>query len=373
MIQFRFVYFLVLVFSLTIIFISCSSKRKKEADRQQKDGGEKRPPLRADAYIVKTQTVFDNIEMSGTIVANETTEIHPEVSGLITRLYFKEGSHVGRGALLAKLNDADLQAQRRKLAVQLKIAQQNENRSAQLLKIQGISRQDYDMRLLEVNNIRADLSIISTEIAKTQVRAPFSGKLGLKLISPGAYVTPQTTLTTISQTSNLKIDFTVPEKYSNRLKLGQYINFKTGGSDRNYTARISATESSVAETTRSLQVRAAVQGNQAGLTPGNFAKVQLSFEPDENAIVVPSQAILPQARGKKVYRYENGTAKFVDVVTGVRDSSNVQITSGLKAGDTILITGLLSLKPDAKVMLGKVVNGTSAPAAQDTSARASMR
>ncbi len=352
--------FLVLILSFSFL-ISCSSKRKNEAQAQQNAGP--RPPTRADAFVVQTQTLTDKIEISGSIVANEATAIHPEVAGRITNIYFREGSYVGKGALLAKLNDADLQAQRRKLSVQLQIARQNENRSAQLLKIEGISRQDYEMRLLEVNNIQADLAIISTQIAKTSVRAPFSGKLGLKLVSPGAYVSPQTPITTISQTSNMKIDFTVPEKYSNKIKNGQVVNFKVEGSNRNYTAKVSATESSLAESTRSLKMRATVVGEQAGLTPGNFAKVSISFDPDKNAIVIPAQAIIPQARGKKIYKYENGIARFVDVTTGVRDSAYVQITEGLKAGDTILVTGLLSLKPDAKVTIRNIVNSTSQSAA----------
>lgn len=356
----RFTFLFLLVITITT---SCSSERKKEAQAQQRAGGEKRPPLRADGFVVKTQTVTDQIEISGTIVANEATEIHPEVSGLITALYFREGAYVKKGAALAKLNDADLQAQRRKLEVQLKIAQQNENRSEQLVKIGGISRQDYELRLLEVNNIRADLAIVNTNIAKTVIRAPFSGKLGLKNVSPGAYVTPASVITTISQMTGLKIDFTVPEKYSNRVSLGQYVNFRTDGSNRTYTARVSATASSVTENTRSLATRATVIGDQTGLTPGNFAKVRLSFEPDENAIVVPTQAVIPQARGKKVYLYQNGQAKFVDVTTGVRDSSMVQILSGLKPGDTVLVTGLLSLRPDAKVTLNRIVNA-SGPVAQ---------
>lgn len=346
---------LILFFSLFILFFTyCSSDRKKEAEAQKKTP--ERPPSKTDVFVVQTQTILNKLEIPGTLMANEETAIHPEVAGNLTAIYFREGAYVGKGALLAKLNDADLRAQLNKLSVQLKIAQQNENRSSQLMKIQGISQQDYEMSLLQVNTIKADMAIMNTQIAKTNVRAPFSGKLGLKMVSPGAFVSSQTPITTISQTTQMKIDFTVPEKYANKIKPGQFVNFTIEGSGKAYTAKITATEGSVAETTRSLQVRASVQGDHVGLTPGNFAKITLNFDPDNNAIVVPSQAIIPQARGKKVYLYQNGTAKFVDVVTGVRDSVSVQITSGLKAGDTVIITGLLSLKPDAKVSIGKVVN-----------------
>ncbi len=187
--------------------------------------------------------------MPGTLLANETTEIHPEVSGRVVQLNISEGRFVSQGTVLAKLYDGDLQAQLRKLEVQLNIAQKTEERQAQLLKIQGISQQDYDLSLLNVNNIKADIEIIKTSIAKTAIHAPFSGRLGLKNISQGAYITPQTVITTISQTDQLKLDFTVPEKYTDRIKNGQIVNFTVQGKDKQYNAKVMATEVSVAETT----------------------------------------------------------------------------------------------------------------------------
>jgi membrane fusion protein, multidrug efflux system len=350
-----------LILLSSILFFSCGdSDRKKEAQQQQR-GGSQRPPVRAEAITVSTSTLLDNIEIPGSIVANETTEIHPEVSGLITRIYFKEGSYVSKGSILFKLNDADLQAQLRKLQVQQRIARSNESRSSELLKIGGISRQDYDAAQLQTSNTSADIAIIQTQIAKTVIRAPFSGKVGFRLVSVGAYVSPATVMTTLSQTNNLKLDFTVPEKYIPQIKSGQFVNFTVEGMDKKYTGRIVASESNITENTRTLQVRAAVQGDASGLTPGGFAKVTLNFEPDPNAIVIPTQAIIPQARGKKVYVFQGGVAKFIDVETGIRDSSTVQITKGLKVGDTVLLTGLLSLRPEGKVVLSKLNNKPVAP------------
>lgn len=370
----RFSYMLIRSFAYTLVASSllltaCGSERKKEVTVQQQNAG-KRPPVRADAYIVGTSVLLDKIEVPGSIVANETTEVHPEVAGRIVRVYFSEGAYVRKGALLAKLNDDDLQAQKRKLQVQLQIAKQNEDRSSELLKIQGISRQDYDATVLQVSNINADLAIIQAQIEKTNVRAPFTGKVGFKMVSDGAYVSPASTITTISQTSQLKIEFTIPEKYISRVHNGQYVNFQVEGNNRNYAARVSASEPNISASTRTLQVRANVQGDQGGLTPGNFARVTVNFAPDNEAIMVPSQAIIPQARGKKVYLYQGGIAKFVDVETGLRDSSRVQVLSGLNPGDTVLITGLLSVKPDAKVTLNQVVNGTGKASADSAQAPA---
>ena len=340
--------------AFVLLFLAaCGEKTKKiepgtGANRQQM-------VMAVDAYIAKSEPFAENIEVPGSVIANEATEIHPEVSGRIVRLNVAEGRQVAKGALIAKLYDADLQAQLKKLQVQLQIAKTNEERSAQLLKIQGISKADYDASLLNVNNINADIEIIRTDISKTEIRAPFNGKLGLKNISEGAYVTPATIIAVINQTGQLKLDFTVPEKYTGQIKMGQIVNFSYEGSAKNYAAKVIATESAVAENTRSLKVRSIVQTKDDKLLPGAFAKVRLSFDPNPNTILVPTQAVLPQARGKKVILYNNGIATFQDVTTGIRDSARVQIMEGLKAGDTVVVTGLLSLRPEGKIRINKII------------------
>lgn len=154
----------------------------------------------------------------------------------------------------------------------------------------------------------------------------------------------------------LKLDFTLPEKFTSKLQTGQLVSFTTEGNNKIYKAKVIATESGMQEDNRSLQVRSIVMNNDGDLLPGAFAKVKLDFEPDPNAIMIPSQSILPQARGKQVVVYNGGTIKFVNIETGLRDSSDVQVLNGLKPGDTIITTGLMSLKPNGKVVLNKVKN-----------------
>ncbi|MBL7747877.1 MAG: efflux RND transporter periplasmic adaptor subunit [Chitinophagaceae bacterium] len=344
-----------LYFSLALLIVACGKKKSATAD-QQKQAGAKPPPMRVDGYVVVPQPFQENIEVPGSIIANEVAEIHPETSGRIVQLNVVEGKYVTKGTVLAKLYDGDLRAQLNKIQVQLALAQKTEERQAQLLKIQGISQQDYDISLLQVNSLRADIGILQTSIAKTIVRAPFSGKIGLNAISPGSYVTPASVIAVINQTDNLKLDFTVPEKYSGQIKIGQLVTFTIEGSDKQMGAKVIATEANVMENTRSLTVRASVMGKDNALMAGAFAKVQLSFDPDPNALLIPTQAVLPQARGKKVILYKGGTAIFADVTTGVRDSARVQIIDGLKAGDTVVVTGLLSVRPEAKIQIGKIVN-----------------
>lgn len=310
--------------------------------------------MKVEGYIVKTMTVTDKAELPGSIIPNEETEIHPEISGRLIYLNINEGKVVGKGTLLARIFDGDLQAQLKKLQVQLAVAEQTVSRMGELRKIDGVSQQEYDLSTLQVNTIKADMEIVRTNISRTEIRAPFSGTLGLKNISAGAYISPATTLTTIRQNSQLKLDFTLPEKFTNSFTIGQSVNFTTEGNPKTYTAKVIAAESGVAENTRSLNIRAVVTNNDGKLLPGTFAKVATNFNTDPNGLMVPSQSILPQARGKKVIIYRGGVASFTDVVTGLRDSAFVQIISGVKEGDTVITTGLLSLKPDAKVSITKI-------------------
>lgn len=317
------------------------------------------PPPVQKALVVQTliaapQSLSADIEVPGTIMANETAEIHPEVSGRLVQLNIKEGTNVSVGALLAKLYDGDLQAQLRKLEVQLKIAEQTEKRQAELVKIQGISQQEYDLSLLGVLNLKADMDIIRESIRKTEIRAPFGGKLGLKNVSPGAYVTPASVLTTMSQVSSLKIQFNVPERYGAQLKPGLPVSFSIDGTNKTFTATVIASEISIDENTRSLALRALIKQQDPALIPGAFAKVKIVLGKNNEALMVPNSVIIPSGRKKQLYVYEGGKAMMKEVTTGVRDSTNIQVLTGIKAGDTVITSAVLFLRPGLAVELAKI-------------------
>lgn len=358
-----------LFFSISLFLLSaCGGKDKKDTSQSKQDAPAKQPPLTVEAMIATTKVLSSDIEVPGSIMANESTEIHPETSGRLVLLNVKEGAMVSKGTLLAKLYDGDLQArlksldvQLKKSEIQLKIAQQNEDRSAKLLKIQGISQQDYDMSLLQVNNIMADMGIIQAQMGeiranmtKLNVYAPYSGKLGLKNISPGAFVTPSTIITTISQVSQLKLQFDVPEKYGAMIRKGQSVDFTIDGSQKIFTASILATEDAVEENTRSLAVRALVKNTGPELLPGAFAKVKIEVGKNEEALMIPNSSIVPQGRKKLIYLFRGNKAAATEITTGVRDSTNIQVLTGLNKGDTVIISGLLFLKPGSDVKLTKV-------------------
>ncbi len=338
-------------FLFLILIWSCSNNEKK-AEAPKPTG----PPVsKADGYIITPQLLSQTIEVPGSLAAFEEVELHPEVSGRVTGVYFKEGSNVSQGSLLLKIYDGDLQAQLQKLQVQLKTAEQTAERYGALLKLNGVSQQEYDLNVLAVNNIKADINIVRTNIGRTSLRAPFSGKIGITNITTGAYVSPQTLIASLRKVSQLKLDFTVPEVYGAEMKYGALVKFTVEGSDRIYPALITATENIIAEDNRSLRVIAKVVQPDAQLIAGAFAKVQVSLGENNAALMIPTQAVIPEARNKKVIVLRNGNASFEVVTVGVRDSSMVEIKTGLKAGDTILVTGLLTTRPGSKVQIGKII------------------
>lgn len=334
---------------LIIVSASCTSNSKET--KMPDSGPRGNVANSAEAYIVKPIVLNANIIVAGNLLPYEETEIHPEVSGKVVRVSIVEGAFVRRGSMLVKLFDGDLQAQLNKLNIQLKIAQKTQERQEELLKIGGISQQDYDLSLLNVSTINADIQILRASINKTEIRAPFDGKIGFKNISNGAYITPTTIITTIRQVNRLKLEFSVPEKYSNMVKEGSSINFTTATSPKNYSAKIIATESGITQESRSLKILAVVEHLDKDITAGGFANVQFNLGDNQDAIMIPTQCIIPEARDKKVIVYKNGIADFHIVDTGIRDSAKIEILNGLSIGDTIITTGLLSIKPGSSIQI----------------------
>jgi len=352
----KFTWFLI---SLVIVVagIIVYNKILHKPDTSPKGPGAGGPPkeIMAQGFVVSPQHLANNILASGTLLPSEEINVQAEVSGKIVMLNIQEGVTVTKGTLLAKLYDADLQAQLKKLIIQKETAQKTDARLKQLLTINGVGQQEYDNASTLLNNIVADIEVLQTQISKTEIRAPFGGVVGLRNVSNGAYITPSTVITTLQQIDPLKMDFSVPEKYSQSISKGDPLKLKVDGFDQSFTAKIYAIEPRIDETTRTIKMRALLQNGSAKLMPGSFAKVDLGLKELDNALMVPSQCIIPEARTKKVIVVKGGVAQFVKVETGVRTESQVQITDGLSIGDTVVATALMYIKPDAKVKITRLI------------------
>jgi len=293
---------------------------------------------------LKPSKFEDNISISGTLEANEQIDIRSEVSGIVESINFKEGSQVSEGQILFKVNDIELQAQLSKALTAKKLASENERRAKLLLEKQAISQEEYDIASADYQSANAESELISAQLSKTNVRAPFSGTIGLRSISKGTYVTPTTVVAKLVNTDNLKITFSVPEKYASQIQVGTEMTFTTSDSKENHKATIYAIDPEVDIATRTLRVRAITDNKDHRLYPGAYTNVNLPLETAEDAILVPTESLIPVQNGKRIYIVENGKAKEIDVEIGSRTGSSVRVISGLKPGDTIITYGVMALQ-----------------------------
>jgi membrane fusion protein (multidrug efflux system) len=270
----------------------------------------------------------------------------------------QEGANVSKGSLLVKINDRDIQAQLQEILTKQRLSATNENRSKQLLEKGAISQEEYDTSLADLQSLKAQTQLIRAQLAKTAIYAPFSGKIGLRSISVGGYITPTTLIANLSSINPLKISFSVPEKYIGQIKHDSEITFTTDGFNKKFSGRVFAIEPGINTQTRTLQIKALVPNANNELLPGSFAKIKLALSTVKDALIIPNQAIIPVLNGKTVYISKDGKAQQVSVEAGTRTAEHIVITSGLSVGDTVLTTGAMALKPDAPVKV-TVVNHKS--------------
>ncbi|MDR3653965.1 MAG: efflux RND transporter periplasmic adaptor subunit [Paludibacter sp.] len=326
----------------------------KSSDKSGSRNLKNKTQRKVDAVVVKPSLLINEITVSGSLMAFEEVNLMNEVSGRIVFINLPEGKFVKKGTLLVKLFDDDLQATLKKLQSELAIQQAIFNRQSELLKVNGISQNDYDQTGLQVNSLKADIDVEKTLIRKTEVRAPFDGVIGLRYVSVGAIITPSTLLATLRTENKIKLDFSVPEKYSSVIKTGMQIKFSMNNTNQLYDASVIATEEGIDIGTRNLKVRALVNSKGKDLLPGSFANVTVRLSENKNALVIPTQAIIPSETDKAVIVARNGKAHFVPVISGIRKASSIEITQGIQVGDTVITSGILFLKEGSKLIYSSV-------------------
>jgi membrane fusion protein, multidrug efflux system len=335
---------------LAILFIGFIAYRMTHNTTVKSGGKEtKNTPMTVTGIVIESKTFENNLSVSGSIEPNEQVELHSEASGIVEKIYFQEGSTVTKGQVLFKVNDLELRAQLAQASTKEELAAENQRRAQLLLQKEAISQEEYDISRADHQSAQAQSQLIKAQIAKTAIRAPFSGKIGLRSISPGTYITPTVLVAKLVNSSTLKITFSIPEKYASQVKTNTVINFTVEGTTQKFTAKIYAIEPEVALTTRTLQIRAHTENSHGKLLPGTFAKVTLPLSTLYDAVVVPTEAIIPVQEGKIVYIANHGKAKKRSIETATRTDSQILVLSGLKAGDTLLTSGMMSLKDDAPI------------------------
>ena len=294
---------------------------------------------------------FAHENMTATILPDEEVDLAFETSGKITHIYFKEDTAVRRGELLAKINDEPLQAQLKKLEAQVKLSEDRLYRQSELLERDAVSREAYEQAQTNLAMLRADIDLVKANIAQTELRAPFDGVIGFRAVSEGAWASPTTAVARLVKVVPLKLSFSIPEKYMNAVQQGTKVRFVVTGFLDPFEAEVYAVSSEVDLATRQLDVKALYPNSRAQLMPGRYAEVSITLYEQENAIVVPAEAVIKEMGVNKVYLYRGGVAQPVDIEAGQRTDAAVEVRTGLALGDTLITTGTLQLRQGLPVKL----------------------
>ncbi len=326
----------------------------EQAEETAAQGKGKTNVLNVNGKVVRTERLTDEIVVTGNLLPDEEVDLSFETSGQVVEINFKEGAHVKQGQLLAKVNDRKLQAELKRLESQLKLANDRVYRQRTLLQHDAVSQEAYEQVRTELATLQADIDIVKAEIELTELRAPFDGVIGLRQISVGAYASPTTVVSKLTRIVPLKVEFAVPEKYVNEVNPGTALSFTIDGSLQNYSATVYAKESALDQNTHTLTVRALYANPNGRLTPGRYASINLKKQEIEDAIAIPSEAIVPEMGKDKVFLYKSGKAQPVDVTVGLRTEDRVQVLRGLSVGDTLITSGTLQLRTGLPVILDHV-------------------
>lgn len=313
-----------------------------------------RNTLNVNGLIIRPQSLTDGITTVGNLLPDEEVDLSFETSGKIVAINFQEGAAVRKGQLLAKVNDRPLQAQLSRYEAQLKLAEDRVYRQSALLERDAVSQEAYEQARTELATLNADIDIVKSNIALTELCAPFDGIIGLRNVSEGAYASPSVVVAKLTKISPLKIDFYVPERYASQIHPGTRLSFTVEGRQERFEATVYATETQVDVTTRTLAVRARYPNARGRLLPGRFATVEIRMHEISDAIAVPTEAIVPEMGIDKVFLYRGGKAHAVEVTTGLRTESQIQIINGLQVGDTLLTSGTLQLREGLPVQLDRI-------------------
>lgn len=309
-----------------------------------------KPGLPVKAETVQILKVSDDVSAVGSLLAEESVIIRPEIDGRIIGLHFQEGQAVTAGTRLVTIDSTEYEAQAAAQRADLKTEEQRLARTKDLYEQKFISKDALDVQVGNVARLKAHVDEAESRTAKTAIRAPFSGILGLRQVSPGAYVKAGSDIVRLENVSSIKVDFRIPENYLSKIRPNQEISVKLDAyPGEAFTGRVYAVEPVVDERTRTIAMRARIPNNGFKLKPGMFVRVAVTLDSRPNAVIIPEEAIWPQGKSSFVYRVVDGKAALTKVEIGNRSPGTVEILKGLAANDVVITDGQIKLKDGAPV------------------------
>ena len=321
----------------------------------QAQGG--KPPgkpmgLPVKAAPAKVGTVTSEVTAVGTLLANESVVIRPEVAGRVTAIHFNEGQAVASGARLVSLDATEVQAQLAASRADERLTEQRAERAGELFKKNFISQQALDDAREAYKKATAQRQENEARAAKTEIRAPFAGIVGLRQVSAGAYLKAGEDIVRLDKIDAMKLDFRVPEVYLGRIRRDQPVAVRVDAfPGERFAGRVYAVETTVDDKTRTAMLRGRVDNKGAKLRPGMFARVTLALGTNDKATLVPEQAIVPRGNRNFVFRVVDGKAALTEVALGARSPGQVEITRGLQPGEIVVTDGQLKLQNGTPVMV----------------------
>ena len=305
-------------------------------------------PVKAAPVIVGE--VINDVSAVGTLIANESVMVRTEINGRLSGINFEEGQSVKKGHRLVTLEDGEHQAQLAAVSAELRTAKQKFLRSKELYEQKFISKEALDLQAGSVERLAALVDDASARLMKTVVAAPFSGILGLRKVSPGAYLRAGDDIAVLENIDSVKVDFRIPEVYLAKVRVGQVINVAVDAfPGSNFVGKVYATESGVDQETRTALLRGRIKNESGKLRPGMFARVSLVMSKKENALSIPEQALWPQGTDNFVYKVVDGKVSLAKVVLGQRTPGYVEIVEGVSPGDVVVTEGQIKIRDGAPV------------------------
>ncbi|MBD3629734.1 efflux RND transporter periplasmic adaptor subunit [Cyclobacterium sp.] len=354
--QTKIILILIIVLVISVIFfyprMDILTGGEEKATTSQNGGAQSSLPV--NVVELKQEKLENNLNITGSLIPNEIVTLRPEVAGLVEKVAFNEGQFVRKGTPLLYLNDEELDAQRERLTFTKKLYESQENRQKELLAREAISQEEYDIVLNQYNTNLADLRLIEAQLDKMVIRAPFDGELGFRQVSEGSVIGTSDVIASIVNVDPIKIEFSIPERYANEIKEGSIIHFRANNSIEEADGKVYAIEPNVDAATRTLKIRAMSPNKEKKFLPGMFVRVRLVLNEIDNAILIPSESLIPELEGYKVYVAKEGKIESRKVTIGQRSDTRVQIIDGLAPGELVLTTGVLQARDGMPVNVNQI-------------------
>jgi membrane fusion protein, multidrug efflux system len=323
----------------------------------QNSGARNNAPAFVSVAPVRSETLSQKLEALGNARANESVDISSKISNVVTAVHFGDGQRVNRGQLLVQLDDAQTRADVAAAEAAVAESERLFNRSRELMATEALSKAQFDQLEATLKANRARLASAQARLADTVIRAPFSGRVGLRRVSVGTLISPGAVITTLDDTSVIKLDFSVPENFLSTLREGLAVRATAPAfSGRSFTGKVSSIDSRVDMNTRAVTVRALLANEDGALRPGMFLNVSLAND-ERETLTIPEQALTPEAERQYVFVVADGKAQRREVRIGSRRPGSVEIVAGLNAGEQVVVEGTQKVRDGAPVRTTEIAAG----------------